>query len=356
MTGDFWMLMATVGLLTANAFFVGASFALVSARRSQIEPLAATNRRAKRTLAAMEQLSRMMAAAQLGITVCSVALGALAEPAVAAVLEGPLESAGLPHAWLHPVSLTISLTLIVVAHVLLGEMVPKNFTLAMPDRAALMLGPPLATFARACTPALIVVDVVASVNMRLLKISKRDELSTVYGLHEVAELAEESHREGLLDDAEYGLMARALAFTSATARDVAIPAARLQTVSRDATGAQVEALAGRTRHLRFPVLDGGRPVGYVHAKDLLRSGGLGRADTPIKTAIRPMPTVAADAPLPDVLTLLRATRAPMAAIEEGGRAAGVVMLDDVIVALIRAGAPTASPGGVAGGGPAGPTP
>ena len=341
MSGNLWMLVATVALLAANAFFVGASFALVSARRSQIEPLAANSRRAKRTLAAMEQLSRMMAAAQLGITVCSVGLGALAEPAVAAILEGPLTGAGLPHDWLHPVSLTISLTLIVVAHVLLGEMVPKNFTLALPEQAALALGPPLAAFARTITPILIAVDLVAGLSMRLLRISRRDELGAVYGLREVAQLAEESHREGLLDDAEYGLMARALAFTSATARDVAIPTERLQTVSLDDTGAQVEALAGRTRHLRFPVLDpAGRPIGYVHAKDLLRSGGLGRTDAPIRPAIRKMPSVGVDTPLPDVLDQLRAARAPMAVVETPGGAVGVVTLDDVIVALIRAGVPT----------------
>jgi CBS domain containing-hemolysin-like protein len=345
MTGDLGMLLVTVVLLGANAFFVGASFALVSARRSQIEPLAAAgSKRAKRTLAAMEQISRMMAAAQLGITVCSVALGALAEPAVAAVLEGPLEHAGLPHDLLHPVALTVSLTLIVLAHVLLGEMVPKNFTLALPNKAALALGPPLAAFARAFTPFLKVIEVLANLNLKALRISKRDELSAVYGIHEVAQLAEESHREGLLDDAEYGLMARALAFTSATAKDVAIPFDRLETVSRDATGAQVEALAGRTRHLRFPVLDTtGRPIGYVHAKDLLRTGGLGREDAQIRTAVRPMPSVAAATPLPDVLSQLRASRAPMAVVEGPNGAAGVITLDDVIVALIRAGVPAGSP-------------
>jgi CBS domain containing-hemolysin-like protein len=345
--GRFWSILAAIGLLGANAFFVGASFALVSARRSQIEPLAvAGSRRAKRTLVAMESLSKMMAAAQLGITVCSVGLGALAEPAVAGVLEGPIEAADVPHAWLHPVSFTVAMLIVVVAHVLVGEMVPKNFTLAVPDRAALLLGPPLVTFAKAFGPVLAVVNAVAGVTLRLLGIRARDEIHSAYGLHEVAQLAEESHREGLLDDEEYRLMSRALAFSTATARDVQIPTDRLQTVSRDATAAEVEALAGRTRHLRFPVLDSdGCPIGYVHAKDLLRSGELGRPDVPIRPAIREMPTVAASTPLPDVLTLLRAARAPMAVVEDGGRATGVVTLDDVIVALIRAGVPAVPPVG-----------
>lgn len=350
MSGRFWAILAAIGLLGANAFFVGASFALVSARRSQIEPQAAAgSRRAKKTLVAMESLSKMMAAAQLGITVCSVGLGALAEPAVAGGLEQPLEGAGLPHGALHPVSFTVAMLIVVVAHVLVGEMVPKNLTLAVPDRAALLLGPPLVAFARAFSPVLAVINVVAGVSLRLLGIRARDEIHSAYGLHEVAQLAEESHREGLLDDEEYRLMSRALAFGNATAQDVRIPTNRLQTVSRDATAAEVEALAGRTRHLRFPVLDQtGRPIGYVHAKDLMRSGELGRPDIPIRPAIREMPTVAAGTPLPAVLTLLRDARAPMAVVEDGGRATGIVTLDDVIVALIRAGVPTSPPAGPPG--------
>jgi CBS domain containing-hemolysin-like protein len=215
----------------------------------------------------------------------------------------------------------------------------------VPDRAAVLLGPPLVTFARAFGPVLVVINGVAGVILRLLGIRARDELHSAYGLHEVAQLAEESHREGLLDDEEYLLMSRALAFSSATARDVQIPTHRLQTVSKEATAAEVEALAGRTRHLRFPVLDAtGCPIGYVHAKDLLRSGDLGRPDIPIRPAIRGMPTVAATTPLPDVLTLLRDARAPMAVVGSGATATGIVTLDDVIVALIRAGAePSVTP-------------
>ncbi|WP_019876151.1 CNNM domain-containing protein [Sporichthya polymorpha] len=336
-----WGIVAAVVLLLANAFFVGASFALVSARRSQVEPAAnAGSRRAVRTLAAMDRLPQMMAGAQLGITICSVGLGALAEPAIAHLLEGPIEDAGLPHGAVHPVAFSVALLLVVLAHVLIGEMVPKNFTLALPDRAAVLLGPPLATFSRAFSVVLALVRGMAAGVMWALRIRPSDHVDSAYGLHEVAEIAAESHREGLIDDEEYGRMARALDFTSMTAADVRIPRDRLHTLAEGASAAELEALAARTRHMRFPVLDGaGVPVGYVHAKDLLVAGDLG-GGVPIAPAVRPMPSVASDTPLPDVLAQLRGDRAPMATVVGAGGVEGVLTLDDVVVALIRAGAPT----------------
>jgi CBS domain containing-hemolysin-like protein len=337
-----WGIVASIGLLLANAFFVGASFALVSTRRSQIEPAAhAGSRRAIRTLAAMDRLPLMMAGAQLGITVCSVGLGALAEPVIADLLEGPVADAGLPHGAVHPVAFSVALLLVVFAHVLVGEMVPKNFTLAVPDRAAVLLGPPLAAFSRTFSAVLALVRGMAAAVMWLVRIRPSEHTDSTYALDEVAEIAAESHREGLIDDEEYGLVARALDFTAMTAADVAIPSARLHTLPQSATTADVEALAGRTRHMRFPVRDAtGRPVGYVHAKDLLARGEIGEVGAPIAPAVRPMPAVAAETPLPDVLTQLRQTRAPMAAVTGPDGPQGVLTLDDVVVALIRAGAPT----------------
>ena len=126
-----------LALLAANAFFVGAEFAVVSARRSAIEPLAAAgSARARTVLWAMEHVSLMLACAQLGITVASVSLGVVAEPALAHLLEGPLDAVGLPAAAVHPVAVAIALAVVVFLHVVLGEMVPKNLAVAGPDRAA----------------------------------------------------------------------------------------------------------------------------------------------------------------------------------------------------------------------------
>ena len=160
-----------VVLLGANAFFVGAEFALISARRATIEPRAAAgSRRARTTLAAMENVSLMMAGAQLGITICSLGLGAIGEPAVAHLIEAPFASAGVPGALLHPIAFTIALAIVVFAHVVIGEMVPKNIALAGPDRAALLLAPPLAFIVRVLKPVIAVLNAVANLSLRAVKV------------------------------------------------------------------------------------------------------------------------------------------------------------------------------------------
>src|SRR5665811_158579 len=166
----------SLGLLGLNAFFVGAEFALISARRSEIEPRAEEGgRRAKITLGAMERVSLMMAGAQLGITACSLGLGYLGEPAVAHLLEGPFESIGMPESLLHPVSLVVALSIIGFLHVVLGEMVPKNIALAMPDRAALALGPPMNLVVRALHPAIGSLNWIANGILRLARVPVQDE-------------------------------------------------------------------------------------------------------------------------------------------------------------------------------------
>ncbi|BDZ42941.1 hypothetical protein GCM10025865_22400 [Paraoerskovia sediminicola] len=129
-------------LLAGNAFFVGAEFAVISARRSSIEPLAAEGRRGARTaLWAMERASLMLACCQLGITVCSTGLGVVAEPALAHLIEVPLEAVGIPSSWVHPIAFALALAVVVYLHVVLGEMVPKNMAVSGPEKAVLWFGP-----------------------------------------------------------------------------------------------------------------------------------------------------------------------------------------------------------------------
>src|SRR3954453_8541671 len=145
-------LLLTVLLLLGNGLFVGGEFALIASRRTAIEPLAASSRRAQWALSAMNQIPLMIAGAQLGITICSLGLGALAEPALAHVLEGPFEALGLPDDMLHPVALVLALVIVVFLHTVIGEMVPKNITLAGPERTALILGPFILAFCNGTKP------------------------------------------------------------------------------------------------------------------------------------------------------------------------------------------------------------
>src|SRR5215207_10063898 len=227
-------------LLVANAFFVGAEFALISARRSSIEPRAqAGNRLAGITLHAMERVSLMMAGAQLGITICSLGLGYLGEPAIAHALEGPFETIGLPEALVHPVAFAIALALIGFLHVVLGEMVPKNIALAGPDRAVLALAPPLTVVVRALRPAIAALNWIANRTLRAVGVEARDEVTSAFTRDEVAGFVEDSRREGLLDLGEERLLIGALQFEERDVRSVLLPLDDIESVGVDVTPAEV---------------------------------------------------------------------------------------------------------------------
>ncbi|RBL83075.1 hypothetical protein DDE05_33035, partial [Streptomyces cavourensis] len=174
------LLIGAFTLLT-NAFFVGAEFALISVRRSQIEPQALRgSRRAKSTLWGIEHLSAAMATAQLGITISSLVLGAVAEPAIAHLLEPVFDAVGVPHPLVHPISFVIALTVATYLHMLLGEMVPKNISLAEPARSALLLGPPLVALARALRPVIFAINAFANALLRLLRVETRNEVTATF--------------------------------------------------------------------------------------------------------------------------------------------------------------------------------
>jgi CBS domain containing-hemolysin-like protein len=334
---DLTAIAVAVLLLAGNAFFVGAEFALISARRTQIEPLAAQgSRRARTTLAAMERVSLMMAGAQLGITVCSLGLGAVGEPAVAHLLEGPFAAAGMPEQLLHPVAFAIALTVVVVLHMVLGEMVPKNIALAGPERSALALGPVLYGVVKVLEPVIVALNAVANAVLRLLKVEPKDEVTSAFTRDEVAGLVTESRREGLLDADEHELLTGALGFDEQPVSSVLLPAESLVTVPEGVTPAQVEARCAETGFSRFPVqARSGELTGYLHLRDVLVTDPALR-DRPVeRRTIRPLATIPRTSPLHSALEVMQARGAHLAqVVEPDGRPAGVVALEDVLEELV----------------------
>jgi len=329
-TGALWL---SVGLLLGNAFFVGAEFALISARRSQIEPLAAGGgRRARTTLWAMERVSLMLAGAQLGITVCSLGLGAVGEPAIAHLLEGPFAALGMPEALLHPVAFTLALGIVVYLHMVLGEMVPKNLALAAPERSALLLGPPLATIVRVAKPVIWLLNATANGLLRLMRVEPRDEVSSAFTAEEVAAMLSESRREGLLDHEEHELLTGALQYEQVQAQDLVIGPDDMVSLEGRVTAQQVEDLVARTGFSRFPVRDEeGVLTGYVHVKDVLDL----EPEQPVPDGrVRALPALAADATVPAIVEELQRTGSHLGKVSEAGTVLGVVALEDAIEELI----------------------
>jgi CBS domain containing-hemolysin-like protein len=334
---DLTAVLLAVVLLMLNAFFVGAEFALLSARRSQIEPRAqAGSRVARTTLAAMEQVSLVMAGAQLGITICSLGLGAVGEPAVAHLLEPAFTAMRVPENFLHPVSFVVAMSIVVYLHVVLGEMVPKNIALAGPDRAALVLGPPIMLIVTVLRPVIVVLNLTANGVLRLLRVEPKEEVASSFTREQVAALVEESRGEGMIAADEYDRLAGALGFTEKTVSTVLMKPAGLSTVPRHATVADVEALCAATGYSRFPVAaaDGGL-AGYLHIKDVLETDEERRDREVDSKWVRPFATVGPDDLLHEALESLQARGAHMArVVSRDGEVLGVVTLEDVLEELV----------------------
>ena len=324
-------------LLLLNAFFVATEFAIVSSRRSQIEPAAqAGSRLARTSLRAMEHVSSMIAGIQLGVTVCSVLLGAVAEPAVAHLFEPVFGVVHLPTQVQHPAALVIALALVAFFHVVLGEMVPKNLTLAAPDRAVLFLAPVMLGVVTVLRPLIMVLNAVAVGSLRLLRVEPKQEVSSTFTREEVAALVEESRGEGLLEEDEYDRLAGALGFTEKKVSEVLLPVDRLTTVPRGASAADIEAVCAATGFSRFPVAaEDGELLGYLHIKDVLELDEQRRQRPVEEKWIRPFAPVSPDDTLHDALETLQRRGAHLARVVDAeGRTLGLATLEDVIEELV----------------------
>ncbi|NUU18420.1 HlyC/CorC family transporter [Cellulomonas humilata] len=328
-------LVVGVLLLAANAFFVGAEFAIISARRSAIEPLAREgDRRAITVVWAMEHVSLMLACAQLGITVCSTSLGVVAEPAIAHLIEGPLDALGVDEDLTHPIAFVVALAIVVYLHVVLGEMVPKNLAVAGPDRAVLMFGPPLVWIARLVRPVITALNWIANHALRLFGVEPKDEVASAFTAQEVQSIVERSQAEGLLED-EQGLLAGALEFSDRTAHDVMIRTEELVTVGEGSTPEDVEKLVARTGFSRFPVVDDtGSPTGYLHLKDVLYADEQTRSAPVPAWRVRALAVVGPQDEVEDALAAMQRSGSHLARVDEAGAAVGVVFLEDILEELV----------------------
>jgi CBS domain containing-hemolysin-like protein len=338
---DFLEVFLTALLILVNAFFVGAEFALISARRDRLEALAEQGKKSAVTvIRAGENLSLMLAGAQLGITAASILLGRVGEPAVADLLERPFDLFGVPAAVLHTVSFIVAITIVVVLHVLLGEMVPKNIAIAGPERAAMLLVPPYLWWVRAARPFIAIYNWCALMTLRVLRVEAKDELEITVSTVELSEMIAESVSEGLLDPEEHMRLSRALQIRTRAVADVAVPLREIRAVPVAAEGAgptvgAIEHALAETGYSRFPVTDTtGRYIGYLHIKDVLDE-----VDDPgaviDRSAVRPLPRVPETLPLPDALSRLRRNNSHLALVTAAdGSVVAMVALEDLVEDLV----------------------
>lgn len=335
--GDWLGIVWLIVLLAGNAFFVASEFAVISARRSQIEPRAEAGSRAAQTaLFAMEHATSMLAACQLGVTVCSLLILNVSEPAIHHLLEGPLAALGLSADLVAGVAFAITLVLVSYLHVVLGEMVPKNISFSVPDRAVLLLAPPLVFFAKVFAPIVRALNGLANLAVRALGVTPRQETASAFTFDEVAGIVEQSKREGVLEDPS-GTLSNAFEFTGKRVAEVAIPLAAIVALRPDASPAEVQRAVGQVGFSRYLVSDGdGGFSGYVHLKDVLDLDSPRDFHAPIPAKrIRALMTLLEETELEDALATMRRTGNHVAQVRDrAGNLVGVLFLEDIIEELV----------------------
>lgn len=327
-----------VVLLLANGFFVAAEIALLAARRARVEERAdAGDPRAAIALKALQELSITFSGAQLGITMCSLGLGAVAEPAVAAVLERVLLAAGVPATLGPGIGFAIALSIVVFLHMVVGEMAPKNLALARAEDVSLRLARSFAAFVWVFRPLIVVLNGSANLLVRAVRVQPVDEHNLVHTPQELVLALRESLREGTVAAQDARVMSAALQLAEIDAEAAMTPRVDLHAVADDAPVQVVLDLASTTGHTRFPVYheDPDDVVGIVHVKDVLIRDPDDLDGLAVADLLRPVAAVPESLPLPQLLTDMRQDRShAVLVVDEYGATAGLVTLEDVLEELV----------------------
>ncbi|GGM26557.1 MULTISPECIES: hemolysin family protein [Micromonospora] len=331
-------LIVSVVLLALNGFFVAAEFALVASKRYRLEQVAVGGGRAARAaLDGVRELSLMLAGAQLGITLCTLGLGALAEPAIERLLSPLLHAAGLPTAASHIVALVFALSLVTFLHLVVGEMAPKSWAITDAERSALLLALPFRAFARVARPVLSLLNAWANAMLRLVKVTPQDQLAQVHGPSELRMLLEQSREHGLLGAEQHQMLTSMLELQRTTVADVMEPFDRIVTVRRDESADRIEQVSRESGRSRLAVVDGGGDVvGLVHVREAVRAVTTGRAATAGELMSNAF-TLPAVATVTEAVAAMRARQSQLALVRNGGgptRPIGFVALEDLLEEVI----------------------
>lgn len=323
-------------LLLGNAFFVASEFAVISARRAQIEPRAeAGSRPAKLTIKGMEQVALMLATTQLGVTICSLLILIIAEPSVHHLLEAPLGGLGMGEAAVSATAFAITLTAVSFLHVVIGEMVPKNIAFSVPERSALVLVPVLYGLAQVMRPIVVALNATANGILRLFGVKPKNEANSVFTLDQVEDIVEHSTREGVLNDAS-GAISNTFEFTEKQVGDILVPLASLVAFGENVTPREIEQAVAKHGFSRYPLTGAeGDIVGYLHLKDVIDlDEDEGDEPFPAKR-VRTLISLPQSMELEDALASMRRIGAHMArAFDEQGRVLGVIFLEDILEELV----------------------
>jgi CBS domain containing-hemolysin-like protein len=323
-----------VVLLLANGFFVAAEFAYITARRNLLEQV--PRRSAEIAVGLNKNLTLSLAAAQLGITMASLVLGAVAEPAVATIFELILGPLPLSENLIHGISLVIALLIVVFLHMVIGEMAPKNITISAPERTAIALAFPFRGFIIVFKPLIWVLNASANGVLRLFGVPPTDALEVGHSAEDLAVIIRTGRKEGVIEDFAHRLLTGAITFGDLDASEVMVPRPDVQAAPAETPVSGIQELMRATGHSRIPLYAGDvdEIVGLVHVKDLM-SDDLDR-EAPLPPSSLRLPLVVPEtARLRSVLDEMRQARTHLAVvIDEHGSTAGIITMEDIAEELV----------------------
>ncbi len=323
----------TIGLITLSAFFVAIEFALIAARRHRLEDAATTSRSARVALRSSTELSVLLAGSQLGITACTLALGATTKPAVHYWLTPLIENWGAPLWVADAAGFVLALFIVTFLHLVIGEMAPKSLALAHPERTATILAIPMRVFMMFTRPVITALNHAANWCVRRLGVDPVDELGEGHDPDALRHLVEHSAAVGTLDQPHYRSLTRALELEQLTVGDIVSRTSELSTVDAKADATDIQAQSRLTRHQRILVREDDQTVvGVVHIRDTLRA----RDGSTAGDVMRPVLRLTADTPVYRTLQTMRQTRNHLALIVDGDTVVGLITLTDVLQRLLPA--------------------
>ncbi len=327
MSDDPWVVVpATVVIVALSAFFVAVEFAALAAKRHRLEDAAPTSRSARAALRSSSELTLLLAGSQLGITAATLALGAISKPAVHHWLTPLFEGWGLPAVAADVTGFVLALLVVTFIHLVVGEMAPKSWAIAHPEKSATLLALPMRAFMAVFRPLLRALNEVANRLVRRVGVEPADEVAVGHSPDALRHLVEHSANVGALDARFSAQISGALELEQLTVRDLLRPGARVTGVPAGATVGEVREATRRTGHLRILLGDGDRISGVVHVRDTLTTPD----DAPAAEFARPVFTLDADTTVHAALRAMRETRNHLAVLTGAGAAIGVITLSDVL--------------------------
>ena len=329
-----WVVLATtVAIIGLSAFFVAVEFALMAAKRHRLQDAAHHSRAARAALRSSHELTLLLAGSQLGITVCTLALGAITKPAVHHWLVPPLEATALPVWAADALAFVLALLVVTFLHLVVGEMAPKSWAISHPERSATLLALPMRGFMWLTRPLLRGLNAVANWCLRRVGVEPTDQVVSGRSPEDLRHLVEHSSQVGVLDTGYSAQLAGALELQTLTLGELVRPGAAVTAVDGTATARDLWDASSRTGHLRVLVRQDGalRGVGVVHVRDVLTAP----PDLPVAEVVRPAEALPGSALVHEALGHMRQTSTQLLVVTgEAGDTLGVVGVPDILDGLL----------------------